>query len=66
MGKNGNYWRELIAGIVGVLVALAFYVLSKEIALSIAIGILLASFSVQAALIKSNIEDALKRNLELS
>ena len=33
--------------------------------MSIAIGIILAGFTVQAALIKSNIEETLKNNIEL-
>ena len=65
MEDHKKYWREILAGIFSVIIALAFYVLLNEAALSIALGIILAAFSIQAALIKSNVEDALESNLEL-
>jgi hypothetical protein len=62
--EYSRYWKEIVTSFVGVGIALSFYFLTKESVLSIAIGILLAGFSVQAALIKSNVEEALKSNLE--
>jgi hypothetical protein len=63
--KYKSHWKEIVAGLVGVIIALAFYLKSNDAALSSALGILLAAFSVQAALIKSNVEEALESNLEL-
>jgi hypothetical protein len=64
--KIGDYWKEIIAaGIVPIGIALLFYYLLEEGALSIAVGIILAGFTFQAILIKLSVENALKRNLEL-
>lgn len=65
MERIKNYWQETLAGLISIIIALSFYLLLDEGALSIAIAIILAGFSVQAALIKSNVEEALKNNLEL-
>jgi hypothetical protein len=60
-----KYWRELLAAFFSVIIAGAFYLISNEVALSIALAIILAAFSIQAALIKANVQEALESNLEL-
>lgn len=60
-----KYHTEIIIGILGEIIAIIYYLIEKEAALSLAIGIIVAGFSLQAALIKLSVEEALKTNLEL-
>lgn len=66
MERIKNYWQEIIAGLISIIVPVLFYMEFKdEAALSVAIGIFLAGFTFQAILIKTNVETTLKSNLEL-